>query len=364
MKYIVPEFYQHFTCKCGECRHSCCEGWPVRISRQEYYRLLGVKCSKRLRTKLDNTLKLCPSPSAEIYAEVSSDWRGLCRLHREDGLCELQAELGESALPEVCRRYPRSTRRLSETCYSTCSNSCEKVVEQLMDFKATMRFSELDLPLKPELTMSIMPGQYDRSHQSIVILQDRSMPLQDRFLVLAEYLTGNRVDKGNPQNLSLAFQFLNLVNQYYVSSANINEYCAASSDYFYMNDDEPCYEEKQEYITDKFRTVSEHLELIYPDWQLLFEQLLVNHMFYFSFPGSSPQESTEEALLSLIIIYAFLRFHVVSYMAERTDSAQLVDLIAALFRVISHSDFNQVTVRLIRSLHCSFQDCILQLISL
>lgn len=364
MKYIVPEFYQYFTCKCGECRHSCCEGWPVRISRQEYYRLLGAKCSKRLRTKLDCTLKLCPSPSNECYAEVSSDWRGLCRLHREDGLCELQAELGESVLPEVCRRYPRSTRKLSETCFSTCSNSCEKVVEQLMDCKETMRFIELDLLFTPEFSVNLKPGQYDSCHQSIAILQDRSLPLRDRFLVLAEYLTGIRINKGNLQKLSLAFQFINLANQYYLSSSNINEYCAASEDYFPMNDDGLWSEGKLEYIIQKFSTASDHMELIYPDWQLLIEQLLVNHMFYIGFPNSDPNESAEEALLSLLAVYAFLRFHVVRYMADRTDSAQLADLIAALFRVISHSNFDQVTVRLIRSLHCSFQECILQLISL
>ncbi len=364
MKYIVPDFYLSFHCKCGECRHSCCEGWPVRISKKEYYRLLGVNCTKRLRTKLDCTLKLCPSPSEECYAEISSDWRGLCRMHREDGLCELQVELGEDNLPEVCRRYPRSTRRISDTLHSTCSNSCEKVIELLIEQKMLIQFTEVDLPLKPESEITFKPELSSLCSQSIQILQNRSMRLPERFLALADSCFGNPMGNKRPDQLSEAFQFLHLCNSYYESSDNLNGFCGAAKAYYHMGEAGTLSAELLEDIISRYHSASDHMELLMPDWQILFEQLLVNYMLYSGYPYISISEHTVDAYLSLVIIYAFLRFHVVRYMADKAGSDQPTEVLAALFRVICHSNFNQVTARLIRSLHSSLQDCMLQLIFL
>ncbi|MBP1754493.1 MAG: hypothetical protein H6Q59_891, partial [Firmicutes bacterium] len=80
----------------SECRHSCCDGWPIRISMKEYYRLLGEGCSPKLRTRLDCALKLSSSPcfNTYTYAQIATDWQGICMLHQPDGLCALQSELG------------------------------------------------------------------------------------------------------------------------------------------------------------------------------------------------------------------------------------------------------------------------------
>ncbi len=39
--FLVPDYFPRFACKMGECRAACCRGWPVSISMENYFRLLG-----------------------------------------------------------------------------------------------------------------------------------------------------------------------------------------------------------------------------------------------------------------------------------------------------------------------------------
>lgn len=34
--FLVPDDYADFSCKCGQCRHTCCDGWAVTFPREDY----------------------------------------------------------------------------------------------------------------------------------------------------------------------------------------------------------------------------------------------------------------------------------------------------------------------------------------
>lgn len=364
MKYIVPEYYKQFNCKCGECRHSCCEGWPIRISRKEYYRLLGINCSDKLRAKLDCGLKICHEPSIEYYAEISTDWRGTCTLHREDGLCALQTELGEAALPDVCRLYPRKSNQLINNCECSCSNSCEMVVELLMIFKEPLGFEEISLSMNPEFKINLPPAKYECCIKSISMIQNRSLSLAERFIDLGNFLNGTNFNAKRPDNLTFAFQVLHIFNTYFESRISISDYCKASQSYYCTEGIEYLTEEDLLIMNEKYRSASDHLESILPDWQIHFEQLIVNHMFYNNFPYIDNREKTEDAFLSLAAVYSFLRFHILGYMFDKTSMEDLVDVLAAMFRVIEHSNFKHDVVHLLKKVKHPVPDCMIQLIYL
>lgn len=363
MKYIVPEYYKNFKCKCGTCRNSCCEGWPVRISRKEYYRLLSLPCSNELRIKLDCALKICPEPSNECYAQVSADWQGLCMLHREDGFCALQTELGEDSLPEVCRLYPRKTIAIIQDCEGSCSSSCEAVVEALMNIKSVLHFEEIALSITPEFKVNLSSKKYACCKNSISILQNRSLSLVERFFMLGNSLTGVEFITGEPDNLSFAYRLLHELGQYYVNNLNIGDYCKVSHNYYGIVGKELLSEEDTRFIAKKHKAAAEQLELILPDWQILFEQLFVNHMFYNNFPYTDTLDDVNDSFLSLVILYAFLRFHILGYMSDKTDQVRLVDFLAAMFRVIEHSNFQSITVKLLKNKKCSAQEYVPELLS-
>lgn len=77
--FLVPDDYADFHCKCGKCRHTCCDGWAVTFPREDYFRLLSVPCSPELRRKLDTSLHLADDPTPERYAELLPNWEGHCR---------------------------------------------------------------------------------------------------------------------------------------------------------------------------------------------------------------------------------------------------------------------------------------------
>ena len=100
--FFVPDYYPSFACKCGSCRSSCCKGWPVIITGEEYTRLQESECSPDFRKKLNEAFNLDGDPRRGGTAHVVHDRSGSCPLLGKDGLCTLQLELGEGILPDVC----------------------------------------------------------------------------------------------------------------------------------------------------------------------------------------------------------------------------------------------------------------------
>ena len=107
---LVPDYFPSFRCKIGGCRHSCCEGWAISVTMKDYFKLLSVPCSEELRRRIDTALHLYDYPTETKYAQISPRYDGNCGMRLPDGRCGLHAELGEEALSEVCRLYPRGIR--------------------------------------------------------------------------------------------------------------------------------------------------------------------------------------------------------------------------------------------------------------
>lgn len=94
-----PAYYDQFRCLAGACPDSCCQEWEVEVddaSAQRYLELPG-ELGQQLRQKLR-----C---SDGVWSLEITDRR--CPMWREDGLCRIQAELGEEGLCQVCHDFPR-----------------------------------------------------------------------------------------------------------------------------------------------------------------------------------------------------------------------------------------------------------------
>lgn len=362
MKYITPEYYKNFQCKCGCCRHSCCERWPVRISMKDYFRLAGISCSKKLRARLDCALKICPKPNEVCYAEISIDWNGICLLRGEDGLCSLQKELGEKVLSEICRIYPRRLVRLPEISLCSCSNSCEKVVELLSDLKAPMQFEECDISSNPKFEVNVTEKQLKECIKAITILQDRTQSLPERLIILGKSIMGEKWSLKVTKDLSHAFQFLYSLDKIYENSISVSDYCRSAEHYFCIDRKDTLTAEDLMLISEKYAFALKHLELHLPEWQEIFEQLLVNHMFYCIFPYTESLSSKEDAYLSLVIIYSFLRINLLGFMADESNEIQLIDFLAAMFRLIDHSLFDLTVVKLLKGMKASEEELVAQLV--
>lgn len=101
MKTIKPSYFDSFRCIADQCPDSCCKEWDVLVDSDKaaFYRALPGELGNRLRQVLKDE-------DGETYMTIEN---GRCPMWRKDGLCRIQAELGEAALCKTCRDFPRLT---------------------------------------------------------------------------------------------------------------------------------------------------------------------------------------------------------------------------------------------------------------
>ena len=79
--FFVPDYYERFICKADTCRANCCHGWCITVSMQDYFNLLSVPCSKRLRDKLDVSLHVVKNPYSQRHESVWDEYTAICALY-------------------------------------------------------------------------------------------------------------------------------------------------------------------------------------------------------------------------------------------------------------------------------------------
>ncbi len=99
MERIIWNIYDQFRCIAEKCPDSCCQGWEVDVdaAAAARYQSLEGKLGARLRQVLK-------TQDGASYMVLEN---GRCPMWRQDGLCQIQAELDHDALCQVCREYPR-----------------------------------------------------------------------------------------------------------------------------------------------------------------------------------------------------------------------------------------------------------------
>lgn len=334
MKRISPLYYDSFQCKGGACRHSCCIGWPITINRDAYFRLIGMECSEELHHKIECAMHLAPHPSPEYYAQITPNWLGDCPLHRSDGLCQLQLECGEVALPEICRVYPRSKRDRvdgqDEHYKCICTASCEAIVEVFMNQTAPLSFCEQDVPEEIMAIREVLPaGATEKIQQAIKTMQDRTCTLPERLSKLGA------VSLKSPKECTLA-QMSALLGELHESSQSLKRFAG-----------EALAKSLQDMKTlNTWATDSAAFENCYPDWEIWFEHLLCNHIVYDDYPYGEPRLMESESFDGLAALYGLLRVVCTGTIAcGKTDREALVDAIAGTFRYVEHTSFSVQVVR-------------------
>lgn len=371
LDYLVPDYYPAFSCKMGACRHPCCEGWPVTISMKDYFNLLSVDCSPELRRRLDTGLHLAPHPTTDAYAQILPRYDGQCPLHLPDGRCGLQAELGPDVLAAVCRLYPRGVRT-GELRECSCAASCEAVPEMLLHRAEPLRFINAPLDIQPPPC----PPRHHFFHTGgreqeirlwlIAQLQNRAYPLPRRMLLLGQALLAmdqalaarddqriHRLLSGEEalpepdvltadparlaDGLSAAEQMLAIMDG---SSNSIRAYGEAVLATF-GQDDAPRYQQ-----------AAARFGALIPQWENWFEHLLVNHMFFAQFPFQDRPVPLKDEYLALCAVYTLLRFLTVAHAWLHPEQDAIVDVVAAVFRLVEHTEFDRYAAALLRELGC------------
>ncbi len=120
----TPVFYSQFRCIAGACPDSCCKEWDVQVDdgAAALYRTLPGSLGDRLRQVLRDTED----------GTVMTIEDGRCPMWRQDGLCRIQAELGEAALCRTCREFPRLTHDYGDFVEYQLELSCPEAARLIL----------------------------------------------------------------------------------------------------------------------------------------------------------------------------------------------------------------------------------------
>lgn len=375
--YFVPDYLKDFKCKMGACRHACCNGWQVSVPMETYFKLLGMPCNPEMRRRLDVGLRMVDRPTPEEYAFFNPRYDGECPMRMEDGRCSIHAELGEGQLPDVCRLYPRGVRLEAEGYECSLANSCEKTLELFLHRSEPLTFGEERFEFAPPP----LPGRslhfgLEGLHRPlrlyyITLLQERRISLPHRLILLGFEImkteeaakAGDHAAIGRQLSASSSSLYREMpkegegdllygmeimerlvdgLDRHSVSVKDAGQYAL---DYFRAGD-----------LMERYGKALARFEENLPDWEIFFEHILVNHLFFSLFPFQDRPESFKDEYLSLCAIYALMRFLCLGCLAGEYSEERLIDLLAAAFRLIDHTNFERYAGKLLRAYGCEVED--------
>ena len=184
-----PSYFDEFRCIASACPDSCCKEWDVQVdaAAAEYYRSLSGPLGDRLREVLKDV-------DGETVMEITE---GRCPMWRQDGLCRIQAELGEEALCKTCREFPRLTHDYGDFIEKGLELSCPEAARIIL--------SASPAPAVQEEVADIAEAEYDQDAMDVLkqtratalsLISDTtySVPLMLALLLIYGYQAQGELD--------------------------------------------------------------------------------------------------------------------------------------------------------------------------
>lgn len=163
--YYIPK-YGEFRCIAGACPDSCCAGWEIVLddASVERYRTVSGGLGERIRQAMAED-----ADGDVIFAAQD----GKCPFWNAEKLCDIHATLGEQALCDTCRKFPRITQDYGDFMEYDLSMECPEAARMLLTLppeKLQLRWEE-----HPELAGDMPEYDADRMQQ---LFEQREMLFQ------------------------------------------------------------------------------------------------------------------------------------------------------------------------------------------
>ena len=183
---FYPAYYKEFSCIAGNCPDSCCKEWEVCLDPDSaaYYRNLQGDLGHRLR-------QVMRQEDDQVYMTIEN---GRCPMWRQDGLCQIQAQLGHDALCQTCREFPRLRHEYDGFTERDLELSCPEAAHLIFFGDETM---DENRPVCDDEILQILT---DTRKQALALVRDRTYSLPQRLTILLLYThrVQAQIDGGDP----------------------------------------------------------------------------------------------------------------------------------------------------------------------
>ena len=179
MKITKPDYFDRFRCLAGGCPDSCCKEWEVQVDPDSAARYRGLPGPLG-----DDLRRVLRDEDGENYLTISE---GRCPMWRRDGLCRIQAELGEAALCKTCREFPRLTHDYGDFVELGLELSCPEAARLILNEPAVFVTEEHSHIGKSEYDRDAMAVLKNTRETALELLKDASRPIGQTLALLLLY---------------------------------------------------------------------------------------------------------------------------------------------------------------------------------
>lgn len=382
-KAIQPTYIRNFKCIGSSCEDSCCIGWGVALDKV-IFRKYKNSTNENLKElfKKSVTRNRTNNASNEGYAKVRLNNKGECPFLNNEKLCNIQSELGEKNLSNVCKTYPRIYNIIDGQLEKAAVTSCPEVARLALLNENGIEFEEVDEDLAKinmiatvlstkDINLRNKPEKYtwDIRTFSIQIIKSRDYELWERLIILGlfsksifEASENNEVDnipqiiekytvmiingtfkdmlKDVPSQSTIQVQVLKELAEEKILRGVLNKrYLECFSEFLQgiRYNGEMSLNELGENYNKAYQDYYSKFMLKY---DYILENFLVNQIFVRLFPFINGNNIYDSYVL-LTIEFSLIKMHLIGmagYYKEAFDMDKVIKLIQSFNKVVDHSD--------------------------
>lgn len=202
MDYIIPDYYEKFSCIGGDCPDNCCAGWEIEIDKPT------LKKYKKEKSIFKNCLRNGINWKEKTFLQYNKK----CVFLNEEGLCDIYSELGPDRLCKTCRTYPRHIEEFEGVHEVSLSMSCPVVAKMILTRQEPVGFLTIEdaeaIEEYPDFDYLLFTKLVDTRKAMLDMLQNRSVPFSERvtwLLGFAHDLQG-RIYKGEEFSIDVLLE--------------------------------------------------------------------------------------------------------------------------------------------------------------
>lgn len=192
MEIRKPAYYDTFRCLASACPDSCCKEWAVQVDPESaaQYRQLPGELGAQLRAVM-------VEEDGDTILKLTADRR--CPMWRDDGLCRIQAQLGESALCHTCRQFPRLQHDYGDFVELGLELSCPEAARLILCSDSDDRLETVPDGGTPEYDTDAMAILLKSREAALALLHSKQLTVGETLAVVLVYgyAVQNELDGGD-----------------------------------------------------------------------------------------------------------------------------------------------------------------------
>ena len=192
---LQPKYVGNFQCDGSKCNAKCCGKWRIDIDMETYKKYQRIK-NPAMRKKILSSIQ--PS-TIQTGFQIKLNNKGVCPLLCEDNLCYIQRNMGEGALSQTCKVYPRMVQQIGNYQFRMLAMTCPVAAEYALLSPNAMGPQQISCEedtsawklMAKNCNMKNVPNDLSAVHimmGGLAILQNTSYTFEQRLVILGLFL--------------------------------------------------------------------------------------------------------------------------------------------------------------------------------